>query len=323
MMDMVFFPFSHVDQHQQRALTTIFPHFSYLPLAADLPENSPMKPLVEKKKATPVFTSGDRLGQVESRVAAWLDWAALHKGNQRELKTLARGGTYFIDDAGPGVIQSELRARIRQDDVTGNIGKSPPADPLLFLKIAQITDAHNAAIDAELAGLEKRRAAVFSDLRGDLDAIVPDKAQVRFQDPGLSMTGARIRAWSAFAGEEKVFAGERPMVLITTSSAVFDFFTAISPRFINALDIGYIKVHEDGCVRRPEWQNHFLDILEKIVADQYPEDKNHMPEDLLPARDDCSMFARLQVGVFSGLALENHTGLPGKRHVVCRVAVKA
>lgn len=321
MMDMVFFPFSHVDPHQCRALTTVFPNFTYLPLAADLPKNSAMKPLVEKKAATPVFTSGDRLGQVESRVAAWLDWAALHKGNQRDLKSLARGGPYFIDDAGPGVIQSEIRARIRQD-VPGNIDKSPPADPLLFLKIAQITDAHNAAIDAELAGLEKRQAALFSDLKGDPDPILPDTAQVRHRDPGLSMTGARIRAWSAFAGEENVFAGERPMVLITTSSAVFDYLAANSSRFINALDIGYIKVHEDGCVRRPEWQDHFLDILEKIVTEQYPENKAHMPEDLLPARDDCSLFARVQVGIFSGLALENHTGLPGKRHVVCRVAVK-
>ncbi len=321
-MDMVFFPFSHVDQHQRRALATVFPNFQYLPLAADLPKNSPMKPLVEKKVATPVFTSDDRLGQVESQVAAWLDWAALHKGNQRNLKSLLKDSPYFIDDAGPGVIQSELRARIRQD-VPGKIGTSPSVDPLLFLKIAQITDAHNAAVDAELADLEKRRAALFADLRGDPDAIVPDTAQIRFRDPGLSMTGARIRAWSAFAREENVFAGERPMVLITTSSAVFDFLAAISPRFINALDIGYIKVHEHGCVRRPEWQNHFLDILEKIVTHQYPENQNNLPEDLLPAMDDCSMFARLQVGIFSGLELENHTGLPGKRHVVCRVAVKA
>ncbi len=321
-MDMVFFPFSHVDQHQRRALTTVFPNFQYLSLTADLPENSPMKPLVEKKAASPVFTSRTRLGQVESQVAAWLDWAALHKGNQRNLKSLVAGGPYFMDDAGPGAIQSELRARIRQD-VSDNIDNPPPADPLLFLKIAQITDAHNAAIDAELAGLEKKRAALFSDLKGDLDEIVPDKAQVRFRDPGLSMTGARIRAWAACAREEKVFAGEGPVVLITTSSAVFDFLGSISSQFINALDIGYIKVHEDGCARRPEWQNHFLDILEKIVTDQYSENNVQMPADLLPAMDDCSRSARLQVGIFSGLALENHTGLPGRRHVVCRVAVKA
>ena len=114
MMDMVFFPFSHVDKYQRRALTTVFPYFTYLPLAADLLENCPMRSWVKKGVAVPVFTSGNRLKQVESKVAAWLEWAALHKGNQRNLKTLAREGPCFFDDAARVAIQSSLLASIRQ-----------------------------------------------------------------------------------------------------------------------------------------------------------------------------------------------------------------
>ncbi len=323
MMDMVFFPFSHVDKYQCRALTTVFPFFQYLSLTADFSEICPMGSWVKKGMAVPVFTSGTRLKQVESGVAAWLEWAALHKGNQRNLKTLAKEGPCFIDDTAPGAIRSELLARIRQE----GSGPSParaaaPADPLLFLKIAQLTDAHNAAIDDELAGLEIKQAALFSELKGEPDAALPKTGQVSFRDPGEVMTETRIRAWAACAREEKVFAGDRPL-LITTSSAVFDLLAASSDRVINALDIDCIKVHEDGCARKKEWQNHFLDMLEQIVTQQYPEALAPEKKDLVQAKDGCGMYARIQVGVFSGSDLEKHTGLPGPTVVVCRVAVKA
>lgn len=324
MMDMVFFPFSHVDKYQSRALTTVFPSFQYLPLTADFSEICPMGSWVKKGMAVPVLTSDTRLKQVESKVAAWLEWAALHKGNQRNLKTLAKEGPCFIDDAAPGAIRSELRARIRQE----GSGPSPaqaavPADPLLFLKIAQLTDAHNAAIDDELAGLEIKQAALFSELKGEPDAALLKTGQVSFRDPGEAMTETRIRAWSACAREENVFAGDRPLLLITTSSAVFDLLAAISDRAINALDIDCIKVHEDGCARKKEWQNHFLDMLEHIVTAPYPKEPAPVQKDLAQATDGCRVNARIQVGVFSGADLEKHTGLPGPTVVVCRVAVKA
>ena len=327
MMDMVFFPFSHVDKNQCRALTTVFPYFQYLPLAADLLETSPMGSWVTKGVAMPVFTSETRLKQVESEVAAWLDWAALHKGNQRNLKTLAKEGPCFVDDAAPGVIQSELLARIRQQD-SGPLPTraAAPADPLLFLKIAQLTDAHNAAIDAKLAGLEIKQAAVFSELKGEkgeLGAALPETGHFFFRDPGEAMTEARIRAWAACAREEKMFANDRPLLLITTSSAVFDHLATISTQAINALDIDCIKVHEDGCARKKEWQNHFLDMLEQTVTQQYPKEPAPEKKDLVQAKDGCRVYARIQVGVFSGSDLEKHTGLPGPTVVVCRVAVKA
>ncbi|MCA1794794.1 MAG: hypothetical protein LC660_13175 [Desulfobacteraceae bacterium] len=324
MMDMVFFPFSHVDQDQCRTLTAVFPHFQYLPLAAQLPENHPMTPWVEKKVVTPVFTPGQRLGQVESQVAGWLNWVELHKGNQRNLKALLKAGPYFSDDAGPFAIQSELRARIRQGAY--NDSQSPASvDPLLFLKIAALTDAHNEAIDADLADLAKKQAALFSDLKGepDPDQALPLADDGLSRDPGAAMTQERIRAWAACAGEEKIFAGHRPQLLITTSSAVFEYLAAISTQSINALDIDGIKVHEDGCARKPEWQTHFLGMLEKIVTDQYPKDRGSLEKDLVEAMDECRLSARIQVGVFSGTDLEKHTGLSGKRVVVCRVAVKA
>ncbi len=323
-MDMVFFPFSHVDHDQCRTLTAVFPHFQYLPLAAQLPENHPMTPWVEKGVVTPVFMPGKRLGQLESQVAAWLNWAELHKGNRRNLKALLKAGPYFSEVGGTFAIQSELRARIRQGACSDN--QNPASvDPMLFLKIAQLTDAHNETIDADLAGLEKKQAALFSDLKGELypEKTLPRAADGPSRDPGAAMTRERIFAWAACAGEEKIFAGHRPLVLITTSSAVFEYLAAISTRAINALDIDCIKVHEDGCARKLEWQNHFLGMLEKIVTDQYPKDQGPLEKDLVEAMDGCRLLARIQVGVFSGPDLERHTGLPGKKVVVCRVTVKA
>ncbi|MFU8769275.1 MAG: hypothetical protein ACNA7H_06015 [Desulfotignum sp.] len=315
-MQVVFFPFSHVDCHQQNTLAAFFSRFVFLPAAPDLKNDPAMVPWVEKQAALPVFTPENRCKAVASRVRSWLDWAALHQGNEQNLKALFRDTPYLLDGSGTAAIQSELRGRITQNDPPP-VSAPPPVDPLLFVTIAKITDAENEAVDRDLAGLEKKQAALFSGLLGDASPLAGRGAQ-NLRDPGAVMTRERIRAWAACAREHALFDGPDPLLLATTSDAVFDRVVAEAAQVINALDINNIKVHEGNCGNRPGWQQQVLAQLQALAAGPGSKD----PDPFWAGPDDsCRMSGQIQARVVSGPDLEKNLNLPQGPVTVCRVAV--
>jgi hypothetical protein len=320
-MDVLFFPFSHVDDIQRDTLAAFFSHFWFVPLTSDLDQDPHMVPLVETQAASPVFTPDDRLKQVLPRVAAWLDWAALHQGNERNLKTLIRDNPYFTEDASPFAIQSELRARIRQG--VPDTGPDPvKSDPMLFLAIARITDQRNEAVGRDLARLEKKRAALFSRLRGDMEQVPAGSLEEPVSDPGEAMTRQRIGSWSACARELALFQIPAPRVLATTSPAVYDMVAANATRVINALDIDAVKLHEDGCVNRPGSQRQVLGLLERLMSHPLSVTLDQARMALATDRDGCRLTGRIQAGVFEGPDLEKNLNLPPGPLVVCQVTLK-
>ena len=315
-MSVVFFPFSHVDLDQQNTLTAFFSRFVFLPAAVDLNQDPSMVPLVEKQAAVPVFIPETRRRSVASRVKDWLEWAALHQGNERNLKTLIRDNPYLVDPSGLVAIRSELRNRITRNGPPP-VKAPAPVDPLLFLTIAKITDAENEAVDRDMAWLEKKQAALFSGLRGDA-APLAGGGTLKHRDPGAMMTRERIRAWAACAREHALFEGPGPLILATTSDAVFDRVAAEAARVINALDIGNIKVHEGNCENRSGWQQRVLTLLQALADGTAPVD----PDPVQAVADDgCPMSGRIQARVFEGPDLEKNLNLPGGPVTVCRVAL--
>jgi hypothetical protein len=318
-MEILFFPFSHVSETQQITLTAFFPQFVFLPLAPDLTQDPQMVPLMKHGTAVPVFSSETRLAQVSSQVSAWMNWASLHQGNEHNLKNLIRDNPYLTDHLGPAAIGSELRARMAgtpqncQDD-------SKQADPLLFSLIAKLTDAENETIDQAMAGLEKKRAGLFSELRGDSDPLSSKAIQSQKPDPGAVMTLERIRSWAACARETHLFSALTPRAFVTTSSAVFDQVAANGIRVINALDIDGIKVHEDGCVHQPDWHSRVLTLLSSLAAG--PVDVSQARNMLAVMDDSCARTGRIQAQMVEGPDLEKKLNLPGTRLLICRVTLK-
>jgi hypothetical protein len=318
-MNVVFFPFSHVDETQRTTLTAFFSPFIFLPLAPDLTQSPAMAPLVENRTAVPVFTSRPRLDEVASRVNAWMDWAALHQGNEHNLKNLIQDTPYLTDHLGPAPIQSEIRARLA--------GSSPkPADnrihtdPLLFSIIARLTDAQNEAIDQALTDLETKQAFLFAQLRGDSEPRRPENAGSSGRDPGEIMTRERIRAWAACAMEENLFSRQAPLILVTTSAAVFEQVAANAAEVINALDIDDIKVHEDGCDQQPVWRKQVLSLFDTLADGSVD---GIRAQTMLSRMDDaCHRTGRIQVQTVEGPDLEKQLNLPGRQLRVCRVSLK-
>lgn len=318
-MDVLFFPFSHVNEIQRTTLTAFFPQFVFLPLALDLNRDPQMVPLVKNRAAVPVFSSETRLAQVSSQVSAWMNWASLHQGNEHNLKNLIRDNPYLTDHLGPAAIGSELRARMA--GTPQHLGDDfNRADPLLFSLIAKLTDAENETIDQAMAGLEKKRAVLLSELRGDPDQSASAAIQSQKPDPGAVMTRERIRAWAACARETHLFSEPGPRAFVTTSSAVFDEVAANGTQATNALDIDDIKVHEDGCVYQPEWHRQVLALL-TAMADG-PVDDLQARSTLAAMDDSCARTGRIQVQIVDGPDLEKKLNLPGSRVLICRVTLK-
>jgi Mg2+ and Co2+ transporter CorA len=319
-MDVVFFPFSHVDETQRTTLTAFFSRFIFLPLAADLTQSPAMGPLVENDRAIPVFTSGSRLDEVASRVSAWMNWAAMHQGNETNLKSLIRNTPYLTDHLGPVPIQSEIRARMAGKIPLNSEDPPEKSDPLLFSIIARLTDAQNETIDQAMAELEKKRASLFSQLRGDTDPENPLRAGSLRRDPGAVMTRERIRAWAACAREAHLFSSQKPRVLVTTSAAVYDQISTDASRVTNALDIDAIKVHEDGCVHQGDWHKQVLTLMDTVSAG--PKDAVRAQEILDGMNDACALTGGIQVQRVGGPDLETKLNLAGKGLLVCRVTLR-
>lgn len=333
-MDVLFFPFSHVDETQRTTLTAFFPQFVFLPLAADLAQSPAMATLVERHAAVPVFTPKPRLDKVAPLVHAWMNWAAIHQGKETSLKTLVRDTPYLTDHLGPAPIASELRARIGGNgsrDAGASPGKpdsrkSDPrkSDPLLFSIIARLTDAQNEAIDQDMAGLEQKRRALFSQLHGEagpLDSRSAGLSGPAGRDPGDVLTRERTRAWAACAREVQLFSGQGPRILVTTSAAVFDLVAANAIRVRNALDIEAIKVHEGDCVNQLEWQKQVLALLKALAAGPLDPDRALKMLDI--PEDSCAMTGRIQVQVVEGPDLETQLNLPDQPLLVCRVSLRS
>lgn len=318
-MAVLFFPFSHVNETQRTTLTAFFPQFVFLPLAPDLNQDPQMVPLVKNRTAVPVFSSDTRLAQVSSQVSAWMNWASLHQGNEQNLKTLIRDNPYMADPPGPAAIGSELRARMAgtPENCRENLKL---ADPLLFSLIAKLTDAGKEATDQAMAGLEKKRACLFSELRGDPDRLASEDSNSPGPDPGAVMTRERIRAWAACAREAGLFSEPTPPIFVTTSGAVFDRVAANGNRVINALDIDAIKVHEGGCVHQPDWHRRVLTLLDSLAAG--PVDVIQARNTLAAMDDSCALTGRIQARMVEGPDLEKKLNLPGTRLLICRVTLK-
>ncbi len=330
MLEILFFPFSHLSGHQVLTMETLFPEFAYIPVASDLETDHPLPAGVKDHKIKPVRHSKATLESLKAHVASFRQWARIHQGNEKNLKFLLKDRPFFREDDDLTSIQSQLKGRVDRKEgepAAGNKDETAAMDPLLFLEFARILDQENETIDDELQNLEKTRTELFSQLKGidgspnSLDS--PENHQdPRRNDPGLVMTGQRVASWFKVAAAKKLFENsEIPKVLVTTSPAVYDYLCSNSKDVINGLDNKSIKVHEDECPLRKEWQSQFCSILETMIKDRGCGGK-----DLPEAEDECSISVQMRLGIFpehTNLLDMPDLKLSGKNIGICLVRLES
>jgi len=318
MINFYFFPFTFMDARQAKVLSCFFNCFNMLDIhdGAVLPE--PMAGLEAQGRLTRVCLDKEKLALAGQEVRAYMDWAAIHKGNERNFRALILENTFFKDDSGVAAIRAGIRnGTVSNDPDATNVRES--GDPLVFLKLADIHDRQSQDIQAALDTLDQENAALFAELKGDGDmSLSVDHTQS--PEPGQAMTEKRIKAWLKAAVDEECFDQEGISVLITTSRAVMDEFLTVAGQAINALDIDSIKVHEKD--RELIKQQHFKikEIIERMA-----QGLTHVPEkEYFEGADQGSVTGRIQIRFFSGLGDVNLIKKnPGGQIGVCLVELNS
>ena len=276
---------------------------------------------------------------LESQVRAFKKWAAIHRGNERNLKALIREKAWLKEDDGVAAIRSQIRKKPAFEAQDFSL---PEGNPLLVLRFAEILDQENQTIRTSLQAMDKNNAALFAELKGELDGDAGltgmDDGEIDAGgtaagelapavDPAADMNPGqiedRIRAWCEAAGGAGLFDADLNSdndvaVLATTSAAVFDYLTANSEGMTNGLDIDSIKVHEHVCGHRAGWLKTISDALDALASG------NRMPWPETETRDGCNCPAgEIRVCAFPGKDLNKIFNIPGRQVIVCLVKLNS
>lgn len=296
---LLYFPFTHIRENQLRMVLTFFPSFEYLPMTGDFDIHPNLHKAFGQGKITPFFLSCDQVVAVEQNLEQYLAWARIHKGNEVNLKSLLKDTPYFTDDSDVTAIKSQIRGgKGGKDSDPALSGKSTLLQDLLFLKMAQLYDEQNEGIDLALNDLSTSHDTLISTLRGleYSSSKAENSKSVDSKDVGGIMTRQRIQAWSrsmtAMGGLKQD--GDMPL-FITVSDVVFDYLESNFKDVVNALDIDNIKVHENECENKSEWQHQFCDYLVRAIQGDGIQE-NNLPE----VNDSCFLSGQIKLCIFSG-----------------------
>nr|WP_321403748.1 hypothetical protein [uncultured Desulfobacter sp.] len=318
MINFYFFPFTFMDNRQAKAISCFFNHFNLLDIhdGGVLPE--PMAGLEAQGRLNRVGLDREKLALAEQQVRSYLDWAAIHKGNEKNLRFLIREKMFFKDDSGVAAIRAGIRNGAGSHTLEPTAGRDSN-ESLVFLKLADIHDRQSQDIQTALDSLDQENAALFAELKGD-EEIASAVNHVPYSEPGQAMTEKRIKAWLKAAVDAACFDQDGTKVLITTSRAVMDGFLGGAGEAINALDIDSIKVHEKDCefIDRQRLKIHA--IIEQMAQGLTPDFENEYFE----GADQGSVTGRIQIRFFSGLGDVNVTEKnPGGQIGVCLVELNS
>lgn len=311
----IFFPFTFMTEEHFKAASAIFPSIKYLAVEREVPANENREDVFQNEVLQPILPTDREIEAVEHAASSYLNWADMHKGNERNLKALLNESAYFTDDTHVSSIKSQL-LRGGQEETAAK-GEPEWLQNLLFLRLSQLCDAQHDSIDEELRELEKNKQELFTELRG-LDNSIETDSPPDESDTHYRMIRERIVCWTRYMAKKEVMTNEENVpVLITVSDSVYDWFETNCDLEINPLDIQKLKVHENKCKNRKQWQKRFSEYLMHAI-----EDKEIRKQDVPEIIDDCSNCARLKLGFFSGSNINFLFKRPVKQIPVCLVKIK-
>lgn len=310
MMEPIFFPFTHISQSQLKTVLTVFKRISYFPII-------PVSEVAGKKKEEdartgvfPVIQNPERMAAAVRKADEYAQWAALNRGNERNLKTLLKEDPYFKSDTDISTLKSHLLKGVSKQE---SIKKTADMNEILlqamvFLRISQVLDGERETIREQFESLKRSENRLMDTIKGSLleeDILQEDPHGHEDQErdePGEYLTAKRIHAWFTFFkqnGYVKLF-NTKP-ILVTTSEAVFEYIVSFDKKSVNALDIDNIKVHENNCVRKNSWQTSFYTFVQSAL-----ENKAGQIDRITGSEDGCAVNARIRLYLLSGENAENN-----------------
>ncbi len=317
MNNLYFFPFTFINDRQAQAMTLFFDRFSILDIHPGTPLPGPMASLENQGILSRVPVDQDKLSVAELKARDWLDWAAVNRGNEKNLRAMIRETAFLTDDSGVAAIKSGIRKGIGGSGQ--NFASGPTVEPpLVFLKLADIYDREHQEIQNALDALDAENAALFAELKGEAVLAAPDRVPGD-DDPGRAMTLKRIQAWWSVAFDAGLLNPDATPVLVTASRAVMDEFCASAGKAINTLDIESIKVHHNDCELTEQRHLEINRILEQMAKGVAVDPEKAR----LDSVGNTPVTGRIQLRFFSGDNVALNDKNPGGQVGVCLVELNS
>lgn len=316
-MKPIFFPFTYIREEDATALLACFKGFCHFNVSS----LSEIESHVHDPAIDIVLPDKEDIIPTLAMVKDYKLWARINQGRAGQLKTRVPDTPYFTSDTGISSLKSTIEKGARSDgmevlasandsaenfedgyvDAFGKSKREAFIKALVFLRMAQESDAEIDQIDKKLGSIAKSEAELFSALKGldvqdTSDKVFPGKNQIQNKDPGSIMTETRILAWSRFFREKTdLLTGSGSLVLATTSPAIIDYFYSKAKKSTKVLDIENFKVHERSCEHNDEWKQRLNNSMENAVLGKSLEEKG-----VMEAADDCALVVDIQLYLFSG-----------------------
>lgn len=301
-MKPLFFPFTHVSEEDVAALLTCFNGFCCLGVSR-LDELAFQDPAIEV-----VLPTDKEIVSVLAMIEDYRQWARVNQGGAGQLKARVPDSPYFTSDTDISSLKSTIERQAGsgpgQDLEGGDKQRDALLNALVFLRMAQESDGEIDQIDKKFSLISKSEASLFSALRGNglppaADVAPFDGYPVVKRDRGSTRTGKRIFAWACFFREKMAFSTDaEPLLPVTTSPAVMDYFLSMAKKSTKVLDIANFKVHERSCDQSNPWKRHLNDVIWDAVSGS-PRDENG----LIEASDGCTVIVDIQLHLFSDRAV--------------------
>ena len=322
-MKPIFFPFTHIREEDAAALLACFTGFYHFTVKS-LSEIEFHDPAIDT-----ILPDKEDILPTLAMVEDYKSWASINQGRAGQLKSRVPDAPYFTSDTGISFLKSTIERGARSqglgigmdilasDHGSGKDSAKKFADgsstdsldskkdefikSLVFLRMAQESDAEFDQIDKKLGSIAKSEAELFSALKGlDIEntsaSFFSGKNQIQDEDQGSTMTEKRILAWARFFRKKaNIFTGSNHLVLVTTSPAVMDYFHLKAKKSIKVLDIENFKVHERSCEHGDELKKRLNNSMENAVLGKTLEDNG-----LMEAADGCTLLVDIQLYFFSG-----------------------
>ena len=312
----LFFPFTHITQNDLDTILTFLPQFHCLSISRDFKKNRVLHQISNQGKIIPHFLSPETLLPVEQKAEQFFEWARIHKGDERNLKSLFKDNPYLTSDSDVTAIKSQIRGS-RKDREDSLPDESSLQKDLIFLKMAQLYDEQKEGINLELKDLTQTSDDLVSTLRGleDVEEKINDTKLENYTDSGTIMTRERILAWFRCMEAMKLLEqAEAPPLFITTNREIFYYFESNCKDTINILDIDNIKVHGTRCENQDRWKDQFEDYLKGAIEGSGSHEKN-LPE----VNDRCSKRGQIKVCNFFGGDINKIFNVADKHISVCLI----
>ncbi len=311
-MKPLFFPFTHVREADAAALLTCFNGFSRLGVNT-FSELSPQDPAIEV-----VLPSATDMAATLAMIEDYRQWARVNQGRAGQLKARVRDTPYFTSDTGISALKSTIEKGAGFGDSQGldcgDKQRSALINALVYLRMAQDSDGEMDQIERKFSSISTREARLFSALRGnDLppadDADLPGGHPVADRDRDRVQTDRRVNAWACFFREQMAHPwGADPLLPVTTSPAVMDYFQLKAKKSIKVLDIANFKVHERSCDQSNPWKRHLNDVIEGAVSGIHTHG-----DGLIEATDGCAVRVDIELYLFSDKGVTDMFCPPGQK----------